>query len=81
MKYLNQFSILSRSVYAFHTRWIAEHDHSDYSLIASCKGFRIPESGKDLHVGSGTLGFGIRNTAQRIRNPPSNDWNPESKFH
>ena len=28
---------------------------------------------------SGTLGFGIRNTAQRIRNP-SNDWNPESKF-
>ena len=28
---------------------------------------------------SGILGFGIRNTAQRIRNP-SNDWNPESKF-
>lgn len=28
---------------------------------------------------SGTLGFGIRNTAQRIRNP-SNDWSPESKF-
>jgi len=23
----------------------------------------------------------IRNTAQGIRNPPTNDWNPESKFH
>ena len=29
---------------------------------------------------SGILGFGIRNTAQVIRNP-SKDWNPESKFH
>ena len=25
------------------------------------------------------LGFGIRTTAQGIRNP-TNDWNPESKF-
>ena len=29
--------------------------------------------------GTGTLGFGIRNTAQGIRNL-TNDWNPESKF-
>ena len=27
---------------------------------------------------SGILGFGIRNTAQGIRNP-NNEWNPESK--
>ena len=26
------------------------------------------------------LSFGIQNTAQGIRNP-TNDWNPESKFH
>ena len=29
---------------------------------------------------SGILGFGIRNTAQGIRNP-TNDWNPESNFY
>ena len=28
----------------------------------------------------GILGFGIRNTAQGIRNP-TNEWNPESKFN
>ena len=28
----------------------------------------------------GILGFGIRNTAQGIQNP-TNDWNPEFKFH
>ena len=47
-----------------------------------------PESGKILLVvsgiwkillvESGILGFGIRNTAQGIRNP-TNDWNPQSK--
>ena len=31
-------------------------------------------------VESGIPGFGIRNTAQGIRNA-TNDWNPESKFH
>ena len=31
-------------------------------------------------VESEILGFGIRNTAQRIWNP-TNDWNPESTFH
>ena len=35
-------------------------------------GFR-PDSSKFLLVESGILGFGIRN--------PTNDWNPESKFH
>ena len=33
-----------------------------------------------LLLESGILGSGIRNTAQGIRNP-TNDWNPESKFH
>ena len=28
----------------------------------------------------GILGFGIRTTAQGIRNP-TKDWNPESEFH
>ena len=41
---------------------------------------RIPESKKFLLVESGILGFWIRNTAQGIRNP-TNNWNPESKFH
>ena len=42
---------------------------------------RIPESGKIFLVESGILGFGIRNTAQGIRNP-TNDWNLEFKlFH
>ena len=40
---------------------------------------RIPDSGK-LQVESGILNFGIRNSAQRIRNP-INDWNPAFKFH
>ena len=47
---------------------------------APCKGIRNPESGKFLLVESGILGFGIRNTAQGIRNP-TNVWNPEFKFH
>ena len=41
---------------------------------------RILDSGKLLHVESGILDFGIRNTAQRFRNP-TNDYNPESKYH
>ena len=39
-----------------------------------------PESGIILHVESGILSFGIRNTLQRIR-IPINYWNSESKFH
>ena len=39
-----------------------------------------PKSGKTLFVKSGILDLGIRNTAQRIRNP-TKDWNPVSKFH
>ena len=41
-----------------------------------------PESGKFCSWNikkSGILGFGMRNTAQGIRNP-TNDWNPESKL-
>ena len=38
------------------------------------------ESRNFLPVKSGILGFGIGNTPQGIRNP-TNDWNPESKFH
>ena len=48
--------------------------------FAACKRMRIPEPVKSLLVEAGILGFGIRNTSQAIRNP-TNDWNPESKFH
>ena len=44
-------------------------------VFTSSKEIRIPESTKFLFVESGIL-----NTAQGIRNP-TNDWNPESKFH
>ena len=40
-----------------------------------CEGIRVPESVKCLLVESGILGFGMRNKAQRIRNP-TKDWNP-----
>ena len=43
------------------------------------EGIGILQSGKLLLVESGILGFGIRKTAERIRNLTS-DWNPESKF-
>ena len=39
-----------------------------------------PKPGKTLFVKSGIVDVGIRNTAQRIRNP-TKDWNPVSKFH
>ena len=39
------------------------------SYFAPYKIIRIPESGKFLLVECGILGFGIRNTAQGIRNP------------
>ena len=48
--------------------------------VAACKGIRISESGKILLVESGILDFVIRKTAQGIRDP-TDDWNPESKFH
>ena len=48
--------------------------------IATCKGTRIPPSGKFLPAESGILGLGIRNIAVGIRNP-TDHWNPESKFH
>ena len=40
----------------------------------------VRKSGKYLLTESGTMGFGIRSTAHRIRNLTS-DWNPESTFH
>ena len=39
-----------------------------------------PKPGKTLFVKSGIVDVGIRNTAQRIRNP-TKDWNLVSKFH
>ena len=45
------------------------HREAEERRIALCKGAE-----------SGILGFGIRNTARRFRNP-TNDWNPESKFY
>ena len=50
---------------------------STHSLFALRKGIQILECDKILLVESGILGFGIRNTARN----PTNDWNPESKFH
>ena len=47
------------------------------SVRFSLVGFGIQQS---FAVESGILGFGIRCTAQGIRNS-TNDWNPESKFH
>ena len=49
------------------------------SVLAPCKGIRIPESTNFLLVESGILGFGIRNPALRICNP-TKDWNPESNL-
>ena len=56
--------------------------------FAPCKGIRTLESGKCSwcvksgireiqEMCSGILGYGIRNTAKRIRSP-TNHWNPES---
>ena len=45
--------------------------------LRTCKGIRIPESGKYLLVESR---FRIQNTAQGIRNP-TRDWNSKSKSH
>ena len=42
-----------------------------------CKIIWIPDSRTLLLLESKILGFGIRNTAQGIRNP-TDDWNPES---
>ena len=39
----------------------------EFLRIARCKGIRIPESGKFLHVEPGIQGLGIRNTALGIR--------------
>ena len=47
-------------------------------------GFQIPDSRKFLLVPKNSqenFAREIRNTAQGIRNRPTNDWNPESKFH
>ena len=43
-------------------------------------GYRIPEFSNSGNYEFGTMGFGIRNTAQGIRDP-TNDWHLESKFH
>ena len=59
--------------------------HPPTPLPPSNKGIRKfclwnPKPRKTLFVKSGIVDVGIRNTAQRIRNP-TKDWNPESKFH
>ena len=46
-----------------------------FTQITPCKGIQIPESGKIFLVECGILGFGIRNTAEGIRNT-TNEWNP-----
>ena len=44
--------------------------------VGPCERIWISESGKFLLVKSEILDFGIRNTAQEIRNPRLEDWNP-----
>ena len=51
-----------------------------HGRFTPCRGIQILESGKFLLVESRILCFGIQNTSQGIWNP-TNDWNPESKFH
>ena len=60
------------------------HRYCEVLNPAQCKGIPIPDSGKCLLVPKNSeenFACEIRNTAQGIRNPPTNDWNPESKFH
>ena len=56
--------------------WIPES--GNFLLVESR--IRNPESGNVLLVEFRILGLGNRNAAQGIRNP-TNDCNPESKFH
>ena len=50
--------------------------HSIKQKVGPCERIWISESGLFLFVKSEILGFGIRNTAQGIRNPRLEDWNP-----
>lgn len=51
-------------------------------VVALSKGIWISESGKFLLVESGIRNSGLLNAEYSSRNPdPTNDWNPESKFH
>ena len=58
--------------------WVV--NQRDLGGLDSYFSLHIRESGKGLLVESGILGFGIRNTAQGIRNP-TKDWNLESGIH
>ena len=51
-----------------------------FLFVAPYQGIRIPESRKILLIKFEILGFGIRSTAQGIRNP-TDIWNPEFKFY
>ena len=51
-----------------------------YVICPPWKVSRIPKSEKFSLVKSGIMGFGIRNSAQAIRNS-ANDKNLESEFH
>ena len=76
-KVLKQFSIwLSKD----HLKSLIKLLQLFYSIIPPWKGIWILESRKFLRVEFEVLGCGIRNKAEGIRNP-TNDWNPESKFH
>ena len=68
--------LLYRSSCIDGSHYVLENRNSDIREIFVC-GIR-----KILLVECGILGFGTRNAAQAqgIWNP-TNDWNPESKFH
>ena len=64
------------------SKWNYCFEIPDECHIASqnYKGIRTPGVEKLLLVESEILGFGIRNTTQKIRNPTTH-WIPESTFH
>ena len=48
--------------------YLANRFPQSFNYIVPCKEIQNPDSLKFLHVESGILGFGIRNTAQGVRN-------------
>ena len=61
-------------------KWTTGQKPKNTLYVPPWKVSRIPKSEKFLLVKSGTMGFGIRNSAQAIRNS-ANDKNLESEFH
>ena len=61
-------------------KWTTGQKPKNTLYVPPWKISRIPKSEKFLLVKSGTMGFGIRNSTQVIRNS-ANDKNLECEFH